>query len=420
MNLFGWELRRKSQGISIDTLIRRLEAIHETVSGINVTPETAMQSPTVHSLVTAISRRISTLPVHVFRKTMVDGRANREPLPNHPAEKLLNKPNDWQNRVTYWADAASWLIRYGNFYAFKARGQTGPIRKLIPLHPSRMRPEQQSDLSVIYKFHGDNGEYVEYLPGQIHHVRSAARDGVCGDSPVHDVSETIALEIAAEKFGASFFGNGAMPLLIFKYAESSMGHKTDEERKQFIEDFQNVYAHRGRHRAMLLPKGIESSAPIAVDNDKHQFIETRKLQRTFIAGAFGVPSRFVGDLENAHFNNVEQQSLDFTQTVILPIARQFEAAMESDLLTPEDRASGVIIRFNLDAALRGDFLTRQQGLKIQREAGIITPNEWREHEGMNPLPDGQGGDDVWQQGPSGQTGPNQPENVDDSDTQRQP
>jgi hypothetical protein len=32
--------------------------------------------------------------------------------------------------------------------------------------------------------------------------------------------------------------------------------------------------------------------------------------------------------------------------------------------------------------------------------GVISPNEWREIEGKNPI---DGGDEYWQQGPSGQT-----------------
>ena len=76
--------------------------------------------------------------------------------------------------------------------------------------------------------------------------------------------------------------------------------------------------------------------------------------------------------------------------------------MERDLLTPEDRRSGVVIRFNLDGALRGDFATRQAGLKIQREAGVISPNDWRETENMNPISADDGGDTYWQEGPSGQ------------------
>jgi phage portal protein BeeE len=80
--LFGRE--QKSESISLDTLIRRLEIVYETVSGITVTPDTAMASPTVHAIVTAVSRCIAALPFRVMRKTEVGGRARKEHLPSHP------------------------------------------------------------------------------------------------------------------------------------------------------------------------------------------------------------------------------------------------------------------------------------------------------------------------------------------------
>jgi len=46
--------------------------------------------------------------------------------------------------------------------------------------------------------------------------------------------------------------------------------------------------------------------------------------------------------------------------------------------------AGTVIRFNLDSILRADFKSRQEGLKIQREMGVINPNEWREIEGKGP------------------------------------
>src|SRR6185503_7344987 len=229
----------------------------------------------------------------------------------------------------------------------------------------------------------------------IHHARRMARNGWLGDSPVMLARESIALEIAAERFGARFFANGALPGIILKYVAGSKGHRSEEDRKRFLDEFQSAFTARGRFRSLLLPMGIEMAEDqITLDNDKAQFLDTRKYQRTVIAGVFGVPPQFVGDLDRATFNNAEQQSLDFVQHVILPDVRVFEAAMERDLLTDDDRAAGVIIRFNLDAALRGDYLSRQQGLKLQRENGIVNPNEWREQEGLNPRTD-PGGEAYW-------------------------
>jgi HK97 family phage portal protein len=162
---------------------------------------------------------------------------------------------------------------------------------------------------------------------------------------------------------------------------------------------------------MILPFGMEIGSTVPVENDKAQFLATRQHQRSIIAGAFGVPPHLVGDLSRGTFNNVEQQSIDFVTSVVLPYCRIFEAAMERSLLTDEDRRGGIVIRFNLEGALRGDFKSRQEGLNIQRQAGVISANDWREHEDMNPISPDDGGDEYYRQGPSGQSAatPGKPE-----------
>jgi phage portal protein BeeE len=83
MNLFGVEIgwARKSAGdIPLNTLLSRLHSITELASGIQVTPENCMKSPTVNAVVQAISRRIATLPVQVFKKTTNNGRPSKQPL----------------------------------------------------------------------------------------------------------------------------------------------------------------------------------------------------------------------------------------------------------------------------------------------------------------------------------------------------
>src|SRR5262245_31003899 len=368
MNFLGWEFsltRKAAETISLDTLIRRLEGVYATAAGIVVTPENCMQSPTVQAIVTGIQNGISSCPVHVYLKTMSRGREKKEPQPSHPVAKLLAKPNSWQSSNDYWLDASSVLVRYGKFFAYKARGETGPIRQLIPLAPPLVQIEQDEDYTVTYRVTEPRGTQTVREFKEMHYVRRGARDFLNGDSPVMDCAEAIALEIAMQKFGGSFFAGGAMPGVIFKFMEGFASFKTDEERRRFVQDFQDSYGRAaGRFRAMLLPKGIEIGQSVGVENDKAQFTESRGNQRTVIAGAFNVPPYMVGDMSHQTFNNAEQQSINKVQEVIMPYVKIFEAAMERDLLTSDDRAQGVIIRFNLDGLLRGDFATRQAGQKI--------------------------------------------------------
>lgn len=398
MKLFGWTFERKADQ-TLDQILQRLEAAVATVSGVVVTPDTCMESPTVQSIVNAISMRMATLPVHVYQTGLSDGRATKERLPSHPVARLLGNPNGWQTSTAYWLDAVSTVVRYGQFVAVKGRGVTGPIRKLWPVIPSSVQWKQDDDFDVLARVSSAGGKQRDYTLGELHHVRGAARDFLNADSPVTLAREAIALEIAAQRFGAAFFGNGAMPGLIFSYMQGNMGHQSKEQRDQFLRSFHDAYGKTGRFKAMVLPAGMDKPEQLAIENDKAQFLETRKLQRSVIAGAFGVPPHLVGDLERATFTNIEHQSAEFVEKVVLPYCRMFETSMERDLLTADDRSAGIVIRFNLDAALRADFKSRQEGMKIQREMGVLSPNEWRERENMNPR---DGGDDYWDQGPSGQ------------------
>jgi HK97 family phage portal protein len=384
-------LPEQKQGQFEDVLQRLIAQRDGFVNG--VTPENCEQAPTVKAIITAITRRFAVTPIHVYQRGTKNGRETKERLPGHPVARLLSRPNSFQTRVDYWQDCASWLARYGAYYAFKSRGQTGPIRELLPMHPKDVEVKQDSQTWALTFRWGHGAEQQEYSSSRIHHIRGPARNGFSGDSPVKDVSLAIALEMAAEKFGASFFDNGALPLLIFTYMTASQGFKTKEEKDQFLQDIRDAFSGKRAHNTMLVPKGIDKPTTIEIQNDKSQFLETRKYQRTVIAGAWGVPPHLVGDLERATFNNVEQQDSDFTLNVIMPIGQAVEAAVERDLLTDEDRAGGVIVRFNFDSILRADFKSRQEGLRVQRDAGVISPNEWREIEGKNPISDDDGGED---------------------------
>ncbi|MFB0832908.1 phage portal protein, partial [Brevibacillus laterosporus] len=69
----------------------------------------------------------------------------------------------------------------------------------------------------------------------------------------------------------------------------------------------------------------------------------------------------------------------------------WEQAINWKLFTKEEREKGYYARFNLSGLLRGDYKSRQEGLAIQRQNGVINADTWRSLEGMNPIdgPEGQ-------------------------------
>ena len=398
MKLFSRWRKPEVKTQQFEQVLMQIIAARAGIVGSLVTPDTALAAPTVQAIDTAISRRLSVTPVHVYQCGQKDGHETKKKLPDHPVAQLLRKPNEWQTASDFWMDAASVWTRHGNFYAYKSQTGSGRTVALIPLPPGDVEPKLEDNKNFYYKV-DEGGQKVEYAQDKILHARQRGKNFYKGDSPVKEIQTAIMMEILAEKFGESFFRNGAVPMQIFKYMEGFRPFADAESETKFVDDFKDAFSGSKRFNAMLLPHGIETTDGGSVENDKAQFIESRKYQRTVIAGAFGVPPHLVGDLSAASFNNVEQQDKDFTANCIMPVARSFESALERDLLTDEDRNAGIIIRFNLNSILRADFKSRQEGLQMQRLMGVINSNEWREIEGMNPR---EGGDEYYEQGPSGQ------------------
>lgn len=388
---FNWPVTFREQKGSnqFETILQRLVAL-AFGKGTNVDPNNCMRSPTVHAIVTAISRRLAVTPVHVYQVTYGDDGSGEDDLgesktklPKHPVALLLNSPNEWTSRVEYWMDLASTLVRHGRYIAVKGKTSAGKVTKLWALNPSDVQIRQDpSTLAITFQHRN-----TTYQADQIHYIRGPARDFFKGDSPVKDCSDAIELEICAQEFGGDFFEKGAVPLNIFKYLQGFKGFKSPEEENKFIEQFQEAYQKRRRMGAMIVPPGMDVT-PAVIENNKAQFIETRQAQRTIICGAFNFPPHLAGDLSSGTFNNVEQQNKDFDLSVMMPYTTMIEAAMERDLLSPADRDNGIRIRFNLDSRLRANFSERQTGLQLQLANGIITQNDWREREGMNPRPGG--------------------------------
>lgn len=393
MRLFG-RSRTVETKEDLDTILRRLVTASATKSGISITPDNCTKSPTVLAIVNAVSRRIAISPPTVYQKSQNSkGRTIKIARPDHPVQQLLNRPNQWQSKVEYWLDASSTLVRWGRFHAWKARGSTGPIRELHPMDPAAVKVEQDDDLVPTYAITFARGDHRSGIPyDRVHTVRAGARNFLNAESPVNEIREEIAAEVAMQQFMSSFFGNGAMPLVSFSVEEGFQGFRSAEEEDSFVDSFQRAYSNEKRLKALLLPKGIKMDMT-SFNLEQLMLGDVRKLLRTIIAGAFGVPPHLVGDLERGTFNNVEQQDSDFTINVIMPYVKMFEAALERDLFSRSESEAGFIIRFNLDAVQRADMKTRSDALKIQREAGVINANEWREMENRNPISDDEGGED---------------------------
>lgn len=355
-----------------------------SASGEAVSPERAVRLSAVYSSVLTAVWPTAQLPLILFRRLP---NGSREEDTTNPLFSLLkDQPNEWQTSLEWREIKQRDVELRGNAYSLKIFGTGQRVQELIRLHPDQMKVTQdEKTLRLAYEYTRPDGRRVPFKQEEIFHIRGMGDDGLVGQSPISLHRETIGDALAVQRHGSKFYASGAKPLGAIEQ-EAPMG---EEAREAFKKDFEQTYTgSENAFRTLMLPHGLKYKE-ISVSPRDAQYIDARKFSVTDIARIFKVPPHMIGDLEKATFSNIEEQSLEFVTYSMLPRLTRWEQAIKRDLLR---ESSDNFAKFNVSALLRGDFQSRQEGLQIMRQNGVINANKWLELEDMNPREDA-GGDE---------------------------
>jgi HK97 family phage portal protein len=372
------------KAMGVDELSRLLVGYYgggESASGESVTPASAMRSATVHACVRVLAEDVGKLPLILYRRTT----KGKERATDHPLYHVLRtKPNAWQTPISFFGMGQAHIELRGAAYAYITRVR-GQVRELLPIATDRMRVEQQEDWSVKYYIRLKAGE-KEIAANELLHVPGLSLDGVCGVSPIAFARESIGLALAMEKHGGRLFKNSARPSGVLQRPKEAPALSRPAA-QLLIDSFNASYSGDGAKRTVLLEEGVTFN-PVTMTSEDAQFLETRQYQRTEICGVFRVPPPKIGDHTRSTFNNIEQLSLDYLTDSLMPRLVRWEQAMNRALLSPAEQEE-YFVEFLVDAVLRTDVKSRMESYALAIQNGILSPNEARVKENLNPR---EGGD----------------------------
>ena len=126
--------------------------------------------------------------------------------------------------------------------------------------------------------------------------------------------------------------------------------------------------------------------PITIPLKDIEFIASRKMNKAEIATIFDVPLYMLNDLDNAKFNNVEQQNLRYLTDVLQPNITAIEEEFNYKLFTISE-SKKYYVKFNLNSAMRADSKTRSEYYKEMIGIGIMSINEARVLEELDSIGD---------------------------------
>lgn len=350
----------------------------QTMAGMRVTADNALQLSAVFACVRIISSQFASLPFVLYR-TRRDGGKKR--VTDHPLYPLLaRRPNPYQNAFEWREMLAGHLVLRGNAFNQIVSNRQGEITALVPLHPDRVTIDLLPNGDYRYKYTTMTGSEQIFPRGQIWHLRGLSLDGIIGLSPIALARNAIGGAMAAQNYGSRFFANDAKPLS--GYIEYPGSFKDKMAREQFRESLQESQTGANRGKIAVFEFGMKYHQ-LGLTNEDAQFLETRKFQVNDIARWFGVPPHKIGDLERSTNNNIEQQAQEFVQECLGPMAERWEASIEAELLFDDD---GLEAEFLFSQLLRGDSAARAQYYNLGINGGWLTRNEARLSENLNPLP----------------------------------
>ena len=83
--------------------------------------------------------------------------------------------------------------------------------------------------------------------------------------------------------------------------------------------------------------------------------------------------------------------IEFVMHTLMPWLVRIEQAMIKDLLVEEEQ-NELFPKFNVDGLMRGDYKSRMEGYAIAINNGIMSVNDVRRLENLDPLDETEGGD----------------------------
>lgn len=368
--------------MSPEELERAIRDVYQggpTSSGVQVSSDSAMRLATVYSCVNVLARTLGQLPCHLYRK---NGR-EREKADDHILYRLLHdQPNEWMTAPEHWNMIMNHLALRGNYFALKNRTTLGRVIEIIPLAPGIVQEVvQNKNWSLNYKCRFPDGSQFDVPGSEIMHLRGMVVNGYLGVNPIQYVRESIGMGLAAEEFGARYFGSGTHPGIVVEHPYK-IG---PEAQKNLQNSLMESYSGLGKaHRLLLLEEGMKFQK-ITIDPRDAQFLELRQYQRSEIVDIFfGMPLSLLNGTDSTPtYASAEQFSLDFVIYALMPWLANIEAGIKRDLLQPEERAT-LYPKFQAAGLLRGDIKSRFEAYQIAINSEIICPNEARELEEMNP------------------------------------
>ena len=377
--------RVSSQPVDQDGQARRERGGGKSNAGQEITPEIALTVSAVLAAFTILSEDISSLPMILYER---QGRNKNRAYDNPYYQLMHDRPNPEHSSMIFRELQMGHLLAWGNSYSQIMTNSAGDVTELWPLRPDRMTVSRVKG-ERVYLYSSTSGKQRVFFQDEILHIPAFSFDGLQGYSRITLARNAIGLSIAAEKYGSKLFVNDARPSVALKHP-GTLSDKAIEHLKNTWVSEEGI--DEKRRGTAILEEGLDI-VTIGIPPEDAQFLETRRFQVSEVARIFRVPPHMIGDVSGSTSwgSGIESQEQGYINHTLRPWMVRLEQGLNTQLLLAEE-AKTLYFEHLVDALLRGDLQARYGAYVQSITNGIMSPNEVRERENMNPYA---GGDEYY-------------------------
>ena len=357
---------------------RLLEAMQGSLYGVE--GSSAMRISAVYSCVKVLSESIATMPVNLYS---VAKSGTNERLHNKQDRLVSIAPSEGQTAAEMWSYVVTCLALHGNAYLYMTRTAGGRVVELLPVSPSNVTINIDGNRISYNVTIGEaaNQRVLKLTNNELLHFKGLTLDGYTGISPISYNNALISGERASVDYANRVIAEGATPNGVLE-----MDGTLSDDAFTNLRDSWNG-AHGGSNngsRVALLESGV-TYKPISLSPVQIGLLDGRKYSRSEIAGIYRVPPHMIGEMSQATYSNIADQSKSFYRYTLAPWLTSIEQRLNHSLAGP-----GQMYRFDTDGLLRPSLQDESTSYKSLIETGILSPNEVRERMGLGPR---EGGDE---------------------------
>jgi HK97 family phage portal protein len=149
--------------------------------------------------VRCLADAVSSLPLHVYRKTDI----GRERVTSGKLVELIEHPGPGLTEADLTSTLMSHVLVWGSAFLAKFRRQ-GEVSQLGLLHPDRVRPELQNG-ELRFRYDPPKGPQQLLTEADVIHIRGLSVDGVTGLSAVSQAAKVLGLSDSLVKHAMGYF-----------------------------------------------------------------------------------------------------------------------------------------------------------------------------------------------------------------------